>query len=54
MRMHNPRYTHNSTGNSQDSKVDDRQQRLCCSPEVLAVVHVQPEHGRDSDCPVKC
>lgn len=43
-------YTHNSTGDGQDTKVDYHQKRLCRSPEVLAVVHVQPEDGRESDC----
>lgn len=46
-------YTHNSTGYGQDSNVDYCQERLCCSPEVLAVVHVQPEDGGKSDCLVK-
>lgn len=46
-------YTHNSTGDSQDSQVDYCQKSLCGSPEVLAVVHVQPEDCRKSDCLVK-
>lgn len=45
--------THNSTGNCQDSQVDECQKRLCCIPKVLAVVHVEPEDCWESDCLMK-
>ena len=40
--------TYNSAGNGKDDEVDNGQEDLSGRGSVLATVHDQPEHGRES------